>query len=65
MTSQVCARCDARTGKPVLVGHVHSASAGGRTLYSCPEHALTFPRPIDPVAQIDALRRARKEETAS
>ncbi|MFI0734546.1 hypothetical protein ACH4S9_36970 [Streptomyces sp. NPDC021225] len=64
MTSHVCARCDKPTNEPVIVGHVHSASIGGRTIYSCPEHALTFPQHIDPIVQIDALRRARHEGEA-
>ncbi len=65
MRPQICARCDTMTDKPVVVGHVHSASMGGRTIYSCPEHVPTFPQPIDPIAQIDALRRVRREGTAS
>ncbi|MGY0061968.1 hypothetical protein ACWY4P_36455 [Streptomyces sp. LZ34] len=57
MTSQICASCDKPTSKPVVVAIEHSASAGGRTIYACPEHASRFPQQRDPLA---ALRRARQ-----
>lgn len=64
MTSQVCARCDKPTARPVIVGHVHSASVGGRTAYACPDCAPSFPKEPDPLAEIAALRRARQRGRA-
>jgi hypothetical protein len=64
VTSQICARCDRSTSKPVIVGHTHSASGGGRTAYACPGCAPSFPKQRDPLAEIAALHRARQQGRA-
>ncbi|MGY0061600.1 hypothetical protein ACWY4P_34540 [Streptomyces sp. LZ34] len=64
MTSQICARCDKPTTTPVIVGQVHSASGGGRTIYACPKHAARFPAQRDPLTELAALRRARQHGRA-
>ncbi|MER7788139.1 hypothetical protein [Streptomyces sp. NPDC097640] len=60
MTSQICASCDKPTSMPVVVAIEHSASAGGRPIYACPEHASRFPQQRDPLAELASLRRARQ-----
>ncbi|MEU0846118.1 hypothetical protein ABZ370_42675 [Streptomyces sp. NPDC005962] len=62
MTTQVCARCQRPTDEPVVVAVEHGASAGGGTAYACPGCAPGFPEPRDPLAEIAALRRARRPE---
>jgi len=61
---QVCARCQTPTGQPVVVAIEHGASVGGRTLYTCPSCAPTFPKQRDPFEQSppapeDRVRRQR------
>ena len=62
---QVCHHCQRPTAEPVVVGEGHGASAGGHTVYACPEDASRFPARPDPLAEIDALRRARREAVRS
>jgi hypothetical protein len=62
---QVCYHCQRPTAEPVVVAEVHGASVGGRTVYACPQDASRFPARPDPLAEIDALRRARREGTGS
>ncbi|MFF7652839.1 hypothetical protein ACFZCY_23965 [Streptomyces sp. NPDC007983] len=59
MTSQVCARCQRPTNEPVVVTVEHGGSVGGGTAYACPGCAPRFPEPRDPLAEIEALCRAR------
>ncbi|MEU7244813.1 hypothetical protein [Streptomyces sparsogenes] len=61
VSSRICARCDRPTSTPLVVGQAHSSSVGGRDIYSCPTCVRTFPQPVDPITQIDALRRTRQE----
>ena len=48
MSVQVCARCQETTGQPVVVAIGYGASAGGGTVYACPDCAPTFPKQRDP-----------------
>ncbi|MFD7505288.1 hypothetical protein [Streptomyces sp. NPDC059850] len=48
MMPQVCARCDETTSDPVVVAIGYGASAGGGTVYACPDCAPTFPKQRDP-----------------
>ncbi|RNG33591.1 hypothetical protein [Streptomyces botrytidirepellens] len=48
MSVQVCARCQTTTRQPVVVAIGHGASAGGVTVYACPDCAPSFPKQRDP-----------------
>ncbi|RNG33572.1 hypothetical protein EEJ42_07150 [Streptomyces botrytidirepellens] len=50
MSVQVCARCQTTTRQPVVVALAYGASAGGGTVYACPDCAPTFPKQRDPFA---------------
>jgi len=59
---QVCARCQTTTREPVVVAIGYGASAGGGTVYACPDCASTFPQQRDPfdgglLARRDPVRR--------
>ncbi|MGR3933839.1 hypothetical protein [Streptomyces sp. BRA346] len=45
---QVCARCQQTTSEPVVVAIEYGASAGGGTVFACPDCAPTFPQQRDP-----------------
>lgn len=56
MTTQICNNCQLPTSKPVIVAQVHSASAGGHTVYACPTCEPSRPQQTDPFAGLAALR---------
>ncbi|MGW0824229.1 hypothetical protein [Streptomyces sp. NPDC002845] len=57
---RMCVRCERTTENPVLVHAHHAATGPGFNVYTCPDCALHYPPPTNPVDLPDLTPRASR-----